>query len=141
MSLYNDALDIRKAVERYLKLTYNSRKEKYDRDMLLNGRGTSTTDAVAVDAFLAERASLTRSHAVMDDITAAAENVLGSLKFQRNTLKNVHRKVLDVGSALGVSTNLMRMIERRTTGDKILVYGGMVIVTLLLLVVLRWRSS
>jgi len=141
MSLYNDTLDIRKAVERYLKLTYNSRKEKYDRDMLLYGRGTSTTDAVAVDAFLAERASLTRSHAVMDDITAAAENVLGSLKLQRNTLKTVHRKVLDVGSALGMSTNIMRLIERRTTGDKILVYGGMIIVTLLLVLVLRWRSS
>lgn len=56
---------------------------------------------------------------------------MGSLKTQRSTLKSAHRKVLDVASSLGLSSNLMRLIERRTTADKILVYGGMVLVTLL----------
>lgn len=56
---------------------------------------------------------------------------MGSLKTQRSTLKSAHRKVLDVASSLGLSANLMRLIERRTTADKILVYGGMVLVTLL----------
>jgi Golgi SNAP receptor complex protein 2 len=87
------------------------------------------------DALLAERSSLASSHAMLDEFTAVAGSVLGSLRTQRGVLKSAHRKILNVASTLGLSNSVMRIIERRTTADKILVYGGMVLITLLLLVV------
>jgi Golgi SNAP receptor complex protein 2 len=91
--------------------------------------------AVAADSLLQERASLTRSSAMIDEFTSAAENVLTGLRSQRGVLKGAHRKALDVAANLGLSSTMMRVIERRTTADKILVYGGMAAVMLLLAVV------
>ena len=54
------------------------------------------------------------------------------MREQRAVLKGAHRRVLDVGASLGLSSTLMRVIERRTTGDRIIVYGGMASVLLLL---------
>jgi len=93
--------------------------------------------AVAVDSMLAERASLSHSSQLIDEYTALAGHVLGSIKSQRTTLKSAHKKVLDVATSLGLSSTLMRMIERRTTADKILVYGGMVFM-LLLVGIMYW---
>jgi golgi SNAP receptor complex member 2 len=134
-------LEIRGAVERYLKTTFSTRKERRDREALLGGGGHGAADTVAVDAFLQERGHLASSHTMLDEISSAAENVMGSLKTQRGVLKGVHRKVLDVGMRLGVSSSVMKLIERRTTGDKVIVYGGMTVLLLLLWIVVSWRAS
>ena len=41
--------------------------------------------------------------------------------------------MLDIAASLGVSRNLMNIIQRRTTLDKYLVYIGMVVIVLLIL--------
>lgn len=93
---------------------------------------------MAVDALLQERASIASSSTMVDEYTSLADNVLGSLRGQRGVLKSAHKKVLDVATRLGVSTNIMRLIERRTMADKAIVYGGMVLVTLILIFLLGW---
>ncbi len=116
-----DALALRRAVERHLRTTYAVKKDARERSMLLGG---GASDAVTVDAFLTQRASLASSHSLVDDFTSSAGAVLESLRSQRGVMKSAHRRVLDISSSLGFSTGLMRMIERRTTGDRMLVYGG-----------------
>ena len=69
---------------------------------------------------------------MVDELAAFGEGVLASLREQRGMLKGAHRRVLDVGATLGLSSTLMRVIERRTAGDRIIVYGGMGVVLLLL---------
>jgi len=91
--------------------------------------------AVAVDAMIAERSSLTVSHAMIDEFTSMAGNVLGSLRAQRGVLKSAHKKALDVATTLGMSSSLIRFIERRTLGDRIIVYGGMVVIMMLVVIV------
>ena len=49
--------------------------------------------------------------------------------------QRAHMKALQMANTLGLSNSLMRVIQRRTSGDKILVYGGMVLITVLLLIV------
>ena len=85
-----------------------------------------------MDAFLQERASLVASHTMMDEVGAAANAAMGALRGQRGVLKGVHKRVLDLGALLGASSTLMRVIERRTFGDKVIVYGGSVVILLLL---------
>lgn len=94
--------------------------------------------AVAVDALLAERASVSSSSVMVDEFTDLAGHVLGALRAQRGTMKSAHRRVLDVATSLGLSNSLMRMIERRTTADRILVYGGMLVVTAVIVLAWYW---
>lgn len=96
--------------------------------------------SVAVDAMLAARTSVTHSSAMVDEFNDLAGQVLGALRGQRGVLKGAHRKVLDVATTLGMSNSLMRMIERRSTGDKILVYGGMLVIVSMIVLVWYWRS-
>jgi Golgi SNAP receptor complex protein 2 len=133
-----DAQALRHSVERFLKNNYAFRKEKNERSLLFGG-AASRAESVAVDSFLRERTSLTSSHAMLDEVSAAAENVMGALQGQRTTLKVAHKRVLDIASSLGVSNSLMKIIERRTVGDKVLVYGGSAFISLLLLAVWWWK--
>ena len=50
-------------------------------------------------------------------------------------------KALEMSNTLGLSNSLMRVIQRRTTGDRVLVYGGMVVVCVLLYVVFRYTRA
>jgi Golgi SNAP receptor complex protein 2 len=94
---------------------------------------------VAVDSSLRERAALLSSHAMLDEVAGAAGSVMGALREQRGVLKGAHRRVLDVAASLGVSNSLMKIIERRTVGDRVLVYGGSAFILLLLLAVWWFR--
>lgn len=125
--LSGDALSLRKSVERYMRTTHASKVEMRERSMLLGG----ASESVTVDAFLQQRASLTSSHNMVDEFTHQATAVLENLRSQRSVMKGVHKRVLDIAQTLGVSTSLMRLIERRTTGDKIIVYAGMLLLSAL----------
>lgn len=92
-------------------------------------------DAVAVDAFVQERSSLLASHSALDDATNVASALMSSLKEQRGIMKNAHKRVLDIASSLGISTSLAKLIERRTVGDRIVVYGGSAVIVLLIIIV------
>lgn len=140
--LQTDAAALRRSVEKYLRVSHASalrERQEAERAALL-GSGAGTSQAVAIDAMLSERTSLSHSTAMIDDFTSLATNVLSSLKSQRGTLKSAHRRALDMAASLGLSNSLMRVIERRTKADKILVYGGMAFV-LFFLFVIWWVVS
>ena len=127
-SLHKDALIVRSNVERFLSGAYAVRREREQREQLFG----SASESVAIDAFISEKKSLGSSLGMLDELQQAGEGIITSLRQQRGLLKGVHRKALDMTSTLGMSNTLMRMIERRTTGDKILVFGGLGILFLLL---------
>ncbi len=102
--------------------------------------GAGGAHAIAVDALVSERNSIESSHRMMNEIGSAAESIMTSLRSQRGMLKSAHKKVLDVSSLLGVSSTLLRVIERRTLGDRVLVYGGMVLIVLLICLI-YWFTS
>lgn len=66
------------------------------------------------------------------------ESVLDDVRLQNDTLKNVKRKILNVASALGLSNTLLRMIERRSTSDKYVLYGGMFVTCLVMFLTLYY---
>ena len=91
-----------------------------------------------MDALLQERQSATSASSMVDELSALAGSVLGNLQGQRGTLKAAHRKVLDVRTSLGMSNSVMRMVERRTAGDTILVCGGFAVLLSLVGLVFWW---
>ena len=94
--------------------------------------------AVAVDVLLEERRSLSNANYMVDEISAVAGSLIGNLQEQGSTMKAAHRKVLDLRSSLGLSNSLMRMIQRRTLGDTIIVYGGIAVILVLVGLIFWW---
>lgn len=132
--LQQDGQQLRKTVEQLLRRTYERSRVELDRSELL-GTGNGAQQTVVVDALARERESITSSSRLIDDVTGLAGSIADALRGQRGVLKGAHRKVLDVSATLGLSSSLMRVISRRTTADKILVYGGFAVIIVLVLIV------
>lgn len=72
-------------------------------------------------------APMENAHRGVDEMLLTGSNIMDSLLHQRSTLKGAHKRLLTIGSTLGLSTHTMKMIERRLTEDKYIMYGGMLV--------------
>merc|ERR1711874_801971 len=90
------------------------------------GTNADTSDtSIMIDRALEHGNALNRSNRYMDDILAQGAATLDNLRDQRSTLKGVQKKILDVANTLGMSNTVIRLIERRSEGDKyILIRDG-----------------
>ena len=83
---------------------------------------------------------LQRSHRHMDDMLSHGQIMLENLRDQRVTLKGIQKKVLDVASVLGMSNTVMRLIERRSEGDKYILFGGMAATCIIMYLVVKYLT-
>ncbi|KAK9916556.1 hypothetical protein WJX75_004123 [Coccomyxa subellipsoidea] len=67
--------------------------------------------------------------------------ILTNMAGQRERLKSVQRKMLDLLNSVGLSDSLLRVIERRQRMDKWITYGGMILVSCLLIALWWWLRS
>ncbi|RWS28249.1 hypothetical protein B4U80_05001 [Leptotrombidium deliense] len=104
------------------------------RDELLSQTFSNSRDghtSIAMDSYYAkENESLLNFHRNVDDMLAQGGNVLSNLRDQRNMLKGVHKRVVDIGNTLGLSNTVMRLIEKRTYFDRFILFGGMAVFVL-----------
>ena len=84
--------------------------------------------------------SVRRSGSMVDEWLEQGASVLGNLSEQSATLRNVKRKVFSLLDKMGVSSSLLRVIDRRQRLDAILVYGGMFATVLILFIVWMFFS-
>eukprot|EP00301_Raphidiophrys_heterophryoidea_P003900 c11741_g1_i1.p1 GENE.c11741_g1_i1~~c11741_g1_i1.p1 ORF type:complete len:163 (-),score=36.14 c11741_g1_i1:165-653(-) len=89
-----------------------------------------------MDAYRKESQSLGRSQQTLASMLERGAGLMGQLQAQGDTIKSVHRKVLDVANVLGLSQATIRVIERRISGDRIIVFGGIALTLLVLFFVL-----
>ncbi|CEF63224.1 Probable Golgi SNAP receptor complex member 2 [Strongyloides ratti] len=90
-----------------------------EREELLNQRFTAN-DSVSLnidDQELQMNDRLLSSHRGIDDLIDQGSAVLEQLKMQGLNLRGVKRKILDIGSTLGLSGTTLRMIEKRLDED------------------------
>ncbi len=66
--------------------------------------------------------------------------MLETLRDQRENLKGIQKKMLDIASTLGMSTTVMRLIERRQEGDKYVLFGGMVATCVVMFLVWKFLA-
>lgn len=74
----------------------------------------------------------------MDRMIDHGENILEGLKFQSSTLKEIKRKILSATNTLGLSSTLIKMIDRRSTSDKYVLYAGMIITCIIMFLAVRY---
>lgn len=85
-----------------------------------------------------ERDALGRAGAQLDEFLERGKMVLGDLGEQREMLKGAQRRIYSVANTLGVSTDTIRLVERRATEDKRIFYGGIVVMLVCFYYILRW---
>ena len=81
---------------------------------------------------------LQRSNRGVDDLLSHGNTILESLRDQRGMIKGVRKKMLDVASMLGMSNTVMRLIERRSEGDKYILVGGMIVTCLIMYLTIKY---
>lgn len=96
---------------------------------------------VNYDIEKAESESINRSSKMVGDYIKQGQETLSELLSQKERLKGIQRKVFDIMNYLGVSNNIMRAVERREIVDRWILFGGMALVTFLIIMILfYWRK-
>ena len=140
--LTDESASLRHALGKYASSRSAQQRELEEREALLAGGRCGGEHAIDINGFAAhESRRLHESDSAIDGLTGNATAVLDQLGQQRGALKGVHKRVLDLATTLGVSNSVMKMIERRQFLDKLIVYGGMLLVLALLWFVHRVRSA
>ena len=74
-------------------------------------------------------------HIQVDELLDTGSHVLTQLKTQRESLRSFDDRFRSIASNLGMSSTVMRLIERRTYTDKLILFGGMIIFLLFMLAI------
>lgn len=130
---------LREALEKFATRNFKTQREAEERRELLQRRNAAGHTAIEVDAIARETRGLDQSSGAVDDLLGHASSVLENLSSQRLTLSASRRKLVAIFDQLGLSNSLLRLIERRELMDRLLVWGGMAAILLLLYLLRSWR--
>ncbi|XP_047523440.1 probable Golgi SNAP receptor complex member 2 [Pieris napi] len=100
-------------------------QEKSEREQLLSRRFGNDHMAITVDYMAQENTSLQNSHRNVDEMLHTGSNILETLRYNRDTLKGAHRRLIDLANTLGLSNATISLIEKRVSQDKYVLFGGM----------------
>ena len=142
--IVEDCDQYRVSLDRFKSRETRRNAEQRDRDELMQRVTTDDDFRLLVGQYDAEsgaRVSLQRSGGMVDDLLVHAGTVLGSLGDQRERLKGAQHRMLDFLNTVGVSSSLLRVIDRRQRMDAMLVYGGMFAVSAVLLLLYFWSRK
>jgi len=112
--------------------------EERQREELLNKKfsaNTSGETTIMIDHALQHNTALHDSSRGLDDLLGSGNSIIQNLREQRVTLKGAHKRILDIANTLGLSNTIMRLIDKRGTQDKWIVFGGMIVTGVIMFVV------
>ncbi|XP_038208518.1 probable Golgi SNAP receptor complex member 2 [Zerene cesonia] len=115
-------------------------QERTERDQLLSRRFGNDHMAITVDYMAQENASLQNSHRNVDEMLHTGSNILETLRYNRDTLKGAHRRLIDLANTLGLSNATISLIERRVSQDKYILYGGMFVTLSVIVLVIIYLT-
>ncbi|CEG42781.1 Golgi SNAP receptor complex member [Plasmopara halstedii] len=124
--LRNETFALGSTLEQHIYSLSRRNVEARERESLMNRRNAGFDGGNGAIYAAQESESLQRSSQMVSDLTNLSQSILGDLSEQRNRMKNVRTKLLDIANRLGLSSSLLRVIERRDTVDFWIVIGGMV---------------
>ncbi|XP_071792173.1 Golgi SNAP receptor complex member 2-like [Asterias amurensis] len=109
-------------------------QEIKDREELLTRRFVANEDntSILIDQELRHNTSLHDAHRGIDDLLGAGAATIENLRNQRSVLKGTQRRILDVANMLGLSNTVMRLIEKRTSQDTWILFGGMAVTCIIM---------
>lgn len=124
-------------------------REQREREELLTRRFTTNAATALGDTqinmghqeyYENEKSKLSGFHRNVDEMLSTGGTVLSNLREQRNLLRGARSKLLDAANTLGLSTTVMRLIEKRSLADKYILFGGMIIFTIIMFLIWNYLT-
>ncbi|XP_028159493.1 probable Golgi SNAP receptor complex member 2 [Ostrinia furnacalis] len=115
-------------------------QELADREQLLSRRFGHDHTAITVDYMAQEQTSLVNSHRNVDEMLHTGSNILDTLRYNRETLKGAHRRLIDLANTVGLSNATISLIERRVAQDKYVLFGGMFVTLAVIVLVIVYLT-
>ncbi|XP_065360401.1 probable Golgi SNAP receptor complex member 2 [Calliphora vicina] len=133
-----DVRHLQSSLQMFREKRHRKQQELSEREQLLSHRFAPNTDETCldIDYALQHNTQLGNAHRGVDDMISTGGNILSSLVNQRSTLKGAQRRLMTIGSTLGLSNHTMKLIERRFVEDKYVMFGGMFVTLLVIVLVI-----
>ncbi|KAJ6499194.1 golgi SNAP receptor complex member bos1 [Mycena sanguinolenta] len=96
--------------------------------------GFSAREQQALD----EHSFIQNTGARLDEFLNQGRDALENLRDQRTMLKGTHRRILDAANTLGLSRNVIGWIEKRSTQDIYIFFGGAIFTFFCFYLILRY---
>ncbi len=127
-------------LDRHNATRYRCTREAREREELMRRRRDVMPSGVEA-AHAEEGASLGRSTQMVSEYIASGQAAMGSLVDQRQRLKGVRWRVIDIAGIVRASGSILSSATRRSKVDQFIVLCGMVITTGLLYYAWRYTSG
>ncbi|XP_075159818.1 golgi SNAP receptor complex member 2 [Haematobia irritans] len=133
-----DIRHLQSSLQMYREKRQRKQQEISEREQLLSHRFTAnnTETCLDLDYALQHNQQLGNAHQGVDEMISTGSNILSSLVSQRGTLKGAQKRLMTIGSTLGLSNHTMKLIERRFVEDKYIMFGGMFVTLLVIALVI-----
>lgn len=135
-----DCQHLQAALQNFQHRRYMKGQQVRERELLMQ-RTFKTNDEetmIQMDDSLNHHHKLQSAHKGMDDLLSHGSSVIENLRNQRSSLKGIKTKMLNIANTLGMSNTVMRLIEKRTTQDKLILFGGMILTTVILFLIWKY---
>lgn len=129
--LKDDAEFLQGSVQKECGAFFAANRDEENRKKLL-GNKPNKKDDDDQQALLKEHQGLRQAANMLDEMISQGSSTWDQIAGQNKVLKGARRKLLDAANSLGVSQSLVAVIDRRQTGDKYLIYGGMALTLFIL---------
>jgi Golgi SNAP receptor complex protein 2 len=136
-----DSRHLVSALNSWRQMILTKQREQAERDALLARRFTTNDHVdILIDHSLQHNSSVRNAVHGVDDMLQHGAGILENLRSQRYTLKGAHKRLIDIGNALGLSNTTMRLIEQRARTDGLILIGGIVFTLLIIILVMIYLS-
>lgn len=140
-----DTRHLQAALRMYQHEIFKKRQEEKEREELLSRRFTRNSmseqdTTILIDHSVQHNMSLQNANRGVDDMLRSGSSILENMREQRNTLKGAHRRMIDIANTLGLSNTTMRLIERRASEDKYILFGGMFITLVVIILLILYLT-
>lgn len=71
----------------------------------------------------------------VDDLISHGGSILNNLRDQRSRLMNSQKRLFDILNQLGMSNTVMRLIEKRGSQDRYVLFGGMLVTCIIMILI------
>ncbi|KAJ3017058.1 UNVERIFIED_CONTAM: protein transport protein bos1 [Siphonaria sp. JEL0065] len=91
-----------------------------------------TSTILMMDGLLKESDVLQASEGRIDEFIQMGRGALSELYEQRQILKSTQKRMYDIATSLGLSSTVIKYIEKRAVQDRWILFGGMFVTVLLM---------
>eukprot|EP00760_Papus_ankaliazontas_P007688 PhM_4_TR13460/c0_g1_i1/m.99071/K08496/GOSR2, BOS1; golgi SNAP receptor complex member 2 len=135
-NLNDEVVNQKRSLERYLQKRAKTVTAQRNREALRLEHSMADQDALG--ALASEADGIKKAQNEVRSMTRESVALLQALERQRGTMENTHGGLGRIATSLGLSGQVLNTISRVTTVDRLIVYTGMVVMTLLLFCLWYW---